>query len=84
MYDTTNQESFDNIKHWLEQAEGHASETCLKFLVGNKIDLKDERLISLKQGKEFAKTNKMKLFETSAINDSNSEETFVKIVRKIL
>ena len=47
VYDTTNQESFDNIKHWLEQAEGHASETCLKFLVGNKIDLKDERLISL-------------------------------------
>ena len=48
VYDVSNQESFDNIKHWLEQADGYASETCQKFLIGNKSDLKEERVITLK------------------------------------
>tara|TARA_B110000305_G_C18898018_1_gene385028 strand:- start:272 stop:418 length:147 start_codon:yes stop_codon:yes gene_type:complete len=48
VYDTTKKESFDHLQHWIEQADGHASGNCEKFLIANKVDLRDIRLISEK------------------------------------
>ena len=45
-FDVTNQKSFDNVRMWFEQIESHADAGIAKILVGNKIDLTDERKIS--------------------------------------
>ena len=45
-FDVTNQKSFDNVRMWFEQIESHADAGIAKILVGNKIDLADERKIS--------------------------------------
>lgn len=44
-YDITNQTSFSNVKTWLESINAHADPNIVKILVGNKIDLEEERKV---------------------------------------
>ncbi len=39
MYDVTNEQSFLNIRGWLESVKAGVDDTCVMCLVGNKIDL---------------------------------------------
>ena len=45
-FDTTDQRSFDNIKNWVDSINAHAEKGVPKILVGNKIDLEDDRQIN--------------------------------------
>ncbi|CAL5322901.1 unnamed protein product [Camellia sinensis] len=46
VYDITDQESFNNVKQWLNEIDRYASENVNKLLVGNKCDLTDNRAVS--------------------------------------
>ena len=46
VYDITDQESFNNVKQWLNEIDRYASENVNKLLVGNKSDLTDNRAVS--------------------------------------
>jgi small GTP-binding protein len=48
-FDVTNQLSFSNIKTWLESINTHADPNIVKILVGNKIDLEDDRKVSTEE-----------------------------------
>jgi GTPase SAR1 family protein len=52
-------------------------------LIGNKIDLDDIRNISTDDGREFAKENNMLFIETSALESTNIEESFLLIIKEI-
>ncbi len=54
-YDVTNEESFKNVKKWMESIFEHADSSICKVMVGNKNDLKDDRKISVQEAKELAK-----------------------------
>ncbi len=45
-------------------------------LVGNKIDLEEERVVSLEEGRELAKKYRLSHFETSAKTNHNINEVF--------
>ena len=45
-FDTTDTKSFDNIKNWVDSINQHAEKGVPKILVGNKIDLEDDRIIT--------------------------------------
>lgn len=51
MYDVTDQESFNNVKQWLNEIDRYASENVNKLLVGNKCDLAESRVVSYEAGK---------------------------------
>ena len=55
----------------------------IKILVGNKIDLKEKRMVSSEEAQNFAEKNGMNFFETSALNNLNIDEMF-EIVSKML
>ena len=53
-FDITSESSFRNVRKWMESIYEHADENICKVMVGNKIDLEDERKISAKEARELA------------------------------
>lgn len=51
VYDTTDLESFNNVKQWLNEIDRYASESVNKLLVGNKSDLTESRAVPYETAK---------------------------------
>lgn len=60
----------------MEDIDKYAKENVLKFLVGNKCDLKEKREVPYEKGKELANEYGIKFFETSAKDVIGVEEMF--------
>ena len=75
-YDVTNRETFDHIKSWLDDLHQHGNGKIEVFLVANKIDLLDSRLVTKEEGEQLAKKYKMTYFECSARSGLNVDEMF--------
>ena len=54
------------------------------FIIGNKIDLINKRVISYREAENFAKKLSQEYYETSAKTGRNIFEVFHKIAEKIL
>ena len=83
VFDITNKESFNNIKIWLTDSENCETKVT-KILIGNKIDLKDERKVDMEAIEKFAEKKEMKYFETSAKEGINIDEIFRELAEQIL
>ena len=84
VYDITNRESFEHVNSWLIEIEKNGNKNVYKFLIGNKNDLEDQRVISKEQGDEFASINGMDFFETSAKTAYQVQEAFEQLTRDIM
>ena len=83
--DVTKEKTFDNIKNWLIDSEQNANNSNFKkILVGNKIDLKEERAIDTQQLQNFANKKEMKFYETSAKDGTNVDHIFTELAKLIL
>lgn len=52
-YDITNEDSFDNLKKWLRDAKQQAEPDTVFILIGNRVDLEENRQVSYDEGKMF-------------------------------
>ena len=46
VYDVTDKESFNNVKHWMQEIDRYAADGVNKLLVGNKCDLASKKVVS--------------------------------------
>ncbi|CAL5366750.1 unnamed protein product [Camellia sinensis] len=83
VYDITDQESFNNVKQWLNEIDRYASENVNKLLVGNKCDLTDNRAVSYDTAKAFADEIGIPFMETSAKDSTNVEQAFMAMAADI-
>lgn len=81
VFDLTNKQSFDNLTTWrsefLDKSMPKDPQSFPFFVIGNKADMKDERVVpeTLIQG--YVDDNKPQdFFETSANTGANVEELF--------
>jgi GTPase SAR1 family protein len=81
VYDITNLESFNQCKTFYKQEIiNNCKEGIKVILVGNKIDLEDERKVTTKQGTDFAKENGYYFKETSCEINLNVASVFETII----
>ncbi|KAJ9052283.1 ras GTPase [Entomophthora muscae] len=83
VYDVTDQDSFSNVKQWLQEIERYASEGVSKLLVGNKNDLVDKKVVETDSAKEFADGISVPFLETSAKEATNVEQAFLTMAKQI-
>jgi small GTP-binding protein len=75
VFDVTRRETFENITDWNEDIRDSAPSISL-ILVGNKIDLEDQRDVSREEGEKLAEDLGITYMETSAKTGENVDEAF--------
>ena len=83
VFDVTDQESFNNVKQWLNEIDRYANESVNKLLVGNKSDLTGKRVVEHATAKAFADEIGIPYIETSAKNATNVEQAFMTMAAEI-
>eukprot|EP00565_Helicotheca_tamesis_P009587 CAMPEP_0185727868 /NCGR_PEP_ID=MMETSP1171-20130828/3428_1 /TAXON_ID=374046 /ORGANISM="Helicotheca tamensis, Strain CCMP826" /LENGTH=200 /DNA_ID=CAMNT_0028396509 /DNA_START=64 /DNA_END=666 /DNA_ORIENTATION=- len=83
VYNITDRDSFDHIKHWLSDINRYSSQHVCKVLIGNKSDLNESRQVSYDEGLEFASKLGMEFMETSAKTAHNVENAFLNMANEI-
>merc|ERR1712002_581649 len=66
--DITDEKSFRYVNILMVAVDKHGKEGVHKVLIGNKCDLSSERAVKYEEALEFAKSNGMLYFETSAMH----------------
>ena len=83
LFDVTKRSSFISCKNYLEEVRINSDKNCVIYLVGNKIDLENQRQISYDEANIFAKKEKIKYIETSAIKNLRVGEVFSSLLNNI-
>ncbi len=83
VYDITDRESFNHVPMWLKEVEENAEKDCLIMLVGNKMDLSEERAVFVRDGRSFARKNGLAFIETSALDSTGVDTAFQRILQEI-
>lgn len=86
VYDVTRDKTFTETEHkWLQDFKKYVKKEGAYILIGNKIDLEDERKVSTDQGKALADEIQASAFvETSAKKNINVENAFESLVHQVL
>jgi GTPase SAR1 family protein len=74
--------SFDDIDLWLKDLRANSNPDIKVFLIGNKADLEDSRLVTKEQALQLQKDFELDLFmETSAKTGFNTQELFIEAAK---
>ena len=83
VYDITQKKTFDDLKTWISQSE-ESAEGFKKIIVGNKIDLEDERAVTKEKLQKFCDEKKIQGIEVSAKIGKNLSECFEALAKLIV
>ncbi|KAF9580080.1 Ras- protein Rab-11B, partial [Lunasporangiospora selenospora] len=83
VYDISKLQTYENVTRWLKELRDHADTNIVIMLVGNKSDLRHLRAVPTEEAKQFATENGLSFIETSALDSSNVELSFQRILTEI-
>ena len=83
LFDVTKKSSFMACKNYLEEVRINSDKKCVIYLVGNKIDLANEREITKEEAENFAKKENIKYIETSAVKNMKVNEAFTSLLNSM-
>ena len=83
LYDVTKTSSFENIREWIKDIREEVYEKAIIFLIGNKIDKKDQIKIKTEDAEKLAEEFNIPFFEASAKSGENVDEIFKALYKKI-
>jgi len=83
VYDISKRVSFENLERWLQELRDHADPNIVIMLVGNKSDLRHLRAAGQDEALAFAEKHKLACIETSALESTNVETAFMRLLSEI-
>ena len=84
IYDTTNQQSFDDISKFIEYFQVQKGNNFPMILIGSKEDLFDKTIIWPIDGESLAKNKELEFFEMNIIDGTNINTALNSLVGKII
>ena len=79
VYDITSYESFEGAKNWVRELQQYGQPNVVVALAANKCDLEQYRVVSTRDGQEYAREHELTYFETSAKTAHNVRRMFVEL-----
>lgn len=83
VFDITNRDSFEEIPYWINTCNNVLTEKADFILVGNKLDLENQRKVSINEAELFAQNHGFKYIETSSKNKANVNEAFSILAHQV-
>ncbi|MFX0025192.1 MAG: Rab family GTPase [Candidatus Hermodarchaeota archaeon] len=83
VFDITRSSTFSNINNWYSTAVKYGLSGIPRILIGNKIDLKDDRKIIMPMAEHLSEKLNAPYFETSALRGDNVKLIFHKIAELV-
>lgn len=83
VFDITNRSSFENLNDWVTSFKESQPDAPM-VLIGNKIDLVDQKKVNDDEAKQYATKNNMKYLSTSAKTGEKVEDAFKSLIRQVL
>ncbi|CAK9235702.1 unnamed protein product [Sphagnum jensenii] len=83
VYDITKHVTYENVERWLKELRDHADSNIVIMLVGNKSDLKHLRGVPTDDAQAFSEKEGLSFIETSALESTNVEKAFQRILTEI-
>jgi len=83
VFDISEEESFLDAAAWVEEGQRYAMDS-LFVLVGNKLDLSDDRKVTTREAESYAEQEDMKFYmEVSAKTGDKVDQLFTEIANKL-
>ena len=83
VFDVTDRDSFECADKWLNEALRYCGSDVITFIVGNKVDCADDRVVSREEGEELCKKVKNS-YETTYVETTIFDvETINKMIKKM-
>ena len=83
VYDITQESTFLKVEQFAKDLREKSDKNVYMILVGNKIDLEENRKVSKEEGKILADKLKMGFFEVSAKNGTGIEDLFKNLIDNV-
>ena len=83
VYDTTSAQSFENVDKWYNEIKEKTGKDIKLILIGNKIDLAEQKVVNTDEALAKAKTWGIPLMETSAKSAVNVKEAFHNLLKEM-
>lgn len=85
VYDTTRSETFKDLNRWIAEFRAQERQDAPVAIIGNKIDLEDDREVTTEEGMKFAESQSLPFVECSAkLGGAEIELMYTKLVREYL
>ncbi len=90
VYSLDDADTFNSLTNWADNAvgarAGRSQSDIITVLVGNKLDLEDDRQVTVGRAKQYAENNDISedmIFEISAMDGTGVQDMFDKIAAKV-
>eukprot|EP01015_Nassula_variabilis_P027187 TRINITY_DN552_c0_g1_i12.p2 TRINITY_DN552_c0_g1~~TRINITY_DN552_c0_g1_i12.p2 ORF type:complete len:252 (+),score=36.36 TRINITY_DN552_c0_g1_i12:103-858(+) len=83
VFDLTKYQTFENLRNWIDEFYEYGCQDGIISIVGNKMDLEEQREVPQDQAVRFAQECNCPYFETSALSNMNVNEVFKQLVEEL-
>ena len=84
VFDLTASETLNAVKDWVQELRRNLQDEIIIAIVGNKVDLKEEKQVSKADALEYANSIHASYFEVSAKTGEGINEIFLVVAKALL